>query len=194
MTLLHRIAVVCFGAAMVTLATAPAASADLVPPADGYYTYNEPGKPTGQWDLAAVCMQANGTRAQQDYTDTTIQTQGCIVNVNLTTAKNATPDENLLNTSGRARLTNGLWTFTQPFLSGMVCPDGSKAPLIETFAFDGATLAGTRTITWNAVCGMQPGMTKTNFSLSFNGPLQPPVVDRFPDNCNYLAGRPSICS
>lgn len=44
------------------------------------------------------------------------------------------------------------------------------------------------------VCGMPAAMVKAPFTLTFNAPLEPPVVDRFPDNCNYLAGRPSICS
>lgn len=37
-------------------------------------------------------------------------------------------------------------------------------------------------------------MTKDPFTLTFAGPLDPPVVERFPMECKYLVGRPSICS
>ena len=55
-------------------------------------------------------------------------------------------------------------------------------------------LTGTRTSLHAAECGLQAGMTKTPFTLTFNDVLDPSVIARFPAICNYLAGRPSICS
>jgi hypothetical protein len=43
------------------------------------------------------------------------------------------------------------------------------------------------------VWGLQPGMTKTPFTLTFTDVLNPAVISRYPALCNYLAGRPSIC-
>jgi hypothetical protein len=195
MTQLHRMTAIATGviAAAALLGPAPTASADLVPPADGYYTYSEPGKPAATWTMQSLCVQASGTRAQEDYHDTTIQTLGCTLLVSSKTPNNFTPDEALLNMSSRGRLVGGRWTFTNG-AARLECPDGTRAPLTDTFEFDQATLTGTRTTLWDAVCGRQPGMTKSEFTLSFNGPLDPPVENRFPPKCDYLAGRPSICA
>jgi hypothetical protein len=199
MTVLHRLSAMCSGAAavvssMAVLTPAPLASADLLPPADGYYTYSEPGQPPVKWELGSICIQANGTRAQPDYTDTTIQSLGCAVNVTSSTPSNLTPEEALLNFSDRARAANGLWTVSYAPPAGQVCPDGTTALLTQNFSWSEVTLTGTRTTLWGSECGKQPGMSKQAFTLSFLGPLNPPMVERFPDNCNYLAGRPSICS
>ena len=193
MTMLHRIAATGVFAAAAVLGPAPTAAADLVPPADGYYTYSEPGKPTAFWTMQSVCVQASGTRAQQDYTDTTIQTLGCTLLVSSVTEHNFTPDEALLNMGSRGRLTGGRWAFTNT-AAQLECPDGSREPLTDNFEFDQATLTGTRTTLGGAVCGRQPGMTKVPFTLAFTGALDPPVENRFPPKCDYLVGRPSICA
>jgi hypothetical protein len=192
MTVLRRLSVVP-AVAVVALAVA-APSAAIVPPADGYYTLNEAGVPPAVWTMQSVCIQANGTRAQSDYADETIQTLGCVVQLASAAQTKLTREERVLNFSARAVLTSDLWTFKMDNPEGMQCPDGSAAPTTDTYAFDGVTNAGTHTKIHGAVCGGQAGMEKTPFSLTFTGPLQPAVVDRFPDNCNYLAGRPSICS
>jgi hypothetical protein len=192
MTVLRRLSVVP-AVAVVALAVA-APSAAIVPPADGYYTLNEAGVPPAVWTMQSSCIQANGTRAQSDYTDETIQTLGCVVQLTSAAQTKMTREERTLNFSVRAVLTGDLWTFKVDNPEGMQCPDGSTALTGDTYAFDSATNAGTHTKIHGAVCGGQAGMEKTPFTLTFTGPLQPPVVDRFPDNCNYLAGRPSICS
>ena len=99
-----------------------------------------------------------------------------------------------LSFNGTAVLVSGMWTITTAVAEGTACPDGSFAPSTDTYAFSEVTLTGTHTSIHDAVCGLAPGMTKEPFSLSFVGPLDPPVVERFPMQCNYLAGRPSICS
>ena len=194
---MQRIGAVCFVGAMATAAALTAsvpAMADLAPPADGNYTYTEAGQPAVNWKLSSVCSQASGTRAQPDYSDPNIQALGCVVNVNSSTPSRLTKPEELINFTTRARITDDLWTFSYVPPDGQVCEDGSTAPLTQNFSFSEVTLTGTRTTLWDTECGKAPGMTKVPFSLSYNSPLDPPFVDRFPMNCDYLAGRPSICS
>jgi opacity protein-like surface antigen len=191
--ILRRFSAIAFGAAVVAVASAAPAAA-IVPPADGYYTFNQEGAPAATWQLQSVCIQANGTRAQSDYSDETIQAEGCNVIMASTSPSKLTREDRLVNFNARAVLTGGLWTFQFESSEGTLCPDGSTAASTEKYAFDSATYAGTHTSIHGAVCGGQAGMTKTPFTLGFTGGLQPPAVDRFPDHCDYLVGRPSICS
>ncbi|MET0900444.1 MAG: hypothetical protein ABWY45_21230 [Mycobacterium sp.] len=194
MTVLRRITMAVFVAAMAAFGLAAPASA-IVPPADGYYTFSQAGKPTSTWTMQSLCTQPNGTRAQPDYSDQTTQTLGCAVTVgSIVSTAGMTRDEKSVSFNNIARLTSGLWTVTAQIAEGVVCPDGSYAPSTDTYAFSEVTLTGTHTSIHGAVCGLQPGMTKDPFTLVFTGPLDPPVVERFPMNCDYLAGRPSICS
>ncbi|CAN5407791.1 hypothetical protein BH11ACT7_BH11ACT7_40470 [soil metagenome] len=194
MTVLRRIAMLSGTVAVSALGLAAPASA-IVPPADGYYVYNQPGKPSSKWTMQSLCTQANGTRAQQDYSDQTIQTLGCQVNVaSAVSTAGMNREERSVSFNATAKLSNGLWTATSTLADGAPCPDGSEAPSTETYSFSEATLTGTHTSIHDAVCGLQPAMTKVPFTLTLTGPLDPPVVERFPMNCDYLAGRPSICS
>lgn len=201
MAVAHRLGSIALGVTLAALGPAAPASA-IVPPADGYYTYTQDGAPSANWQVQSVCIQANGTRAQPDYTDETIQTQGCTVQVVSNTPQAAvTPAEKVFAFTARSRLTSNLWTFQITAPTGMQCPDGSTAPTTETFAFNppdpaspNPSLAGTRTSIHGAVCGLAPGMVKAPFALTFTGPLSPPVDERFPNTCGYLVGRPSICS
>lgn len=193
MTVLPRTTVVSFVIAAAALGWAAPASA-TVPPADGRYTFSQPGVPTATWSMQSICSQPNGTRAQSDYTDQTIQTLGCAVLMTSQTPDGLTREERAVNFGGTARLTDGLWSVTAQTAEGVACPDGSTAPSTDTYAFSETTLTGTHTSVHDAVCGLAPAMTKQPFTLTFAGPLDPPVVDRFPMNCDYLAGRPSICA
>lgn len=170
-------------------------AAAIVPPADGYYTFSQPGKPNSTWTMQSVCSQASGTRAQQDYTDQTTQTLGCSLIIgSLVTPSGLNREQNAVSFNGTAKLVSGLWTVTVAESEGVTCPNGSAAASTETYAFSEATLTGTHTSIHDAVCGLPPAMTKEPFTLAFVGPLDPPVVERFPMECNYLVGRPSICS
>jgi hypothetical protein len=191
--ILRRFGAVAFAAAILAMASAAPAAA-IVPPADGYYTFSQDGAPAATWQMQSICIQANGTRAQSDYSDETIQAEGCTVVLASSTQNQLTTINESYNFNVRAVLTGGLWTFQLEAKEGMTCPDGSTAPTTEKYAFDSATYVGTHTSIHGAVCGGSAGMTKTPFTLGLTGGLQPPVVDRFPDHCDYLAGRPSICS
>lgn len=201
MTVARRLGSIMIGATVASLGWASPASA-IVPPADGTYFYTQAGAPVANWQVKSVCIQANGTRAQADYTDQTIQTQGCqVLVVSNTPLAPVTDAERAFTFSGRARLTSDLWTVQISTATGTQCPDGTAAPSTETFAFNppdpaspNPSVTGTRTSIHGAVCGLQPGMVKTAFTLNYAGPLAAPVVERFPANCDFLAGRPSICS
>lgn len=193
-TVLRRGAVIAGTLTAAALGLASPASA-IVPPADGYYTFNQAGKPASTWTMQTICANVNGTRAQQDYSDQTTQTLGCQTIIgSLVSTSGMNRDQQAVSFNGTAVLVSGLWTITTAVAEGVVCPDGSFAPSTDTYAFSEATLTGTHTSIHDAVCGLPPGMTKDPFSLAFTGPLDPPVVDRFPMQCNYLGGRPSICS
>ncbi len=181
-------------AAVCAAAPAHAEPPPLIPIADGNYDFIQEGMPPAVWEISTVCIQVNGTRAQQDYSDISIQSMGCASRVTSRTDNKLGEVEALLNTAGDARLTGGLWTFTNNWSSGRVCPDGRKVPVTDTFAYDARALTGVRTTLWGDECGTPAGMTKVPFTLRLRELRDPPVVDRFPDNCNYLVGRPSICS
>lgn len=194
MTVLRRMTIIMFAAAVAAFGLAAPASA-IVPPADGYYTFSQAGKPNSTWTMQSLCTQPNGTRAQPDYSDQTIQTLGCTVAIgSLVTTSGMNRDQQAVSFNGTGRLNSGLWTVTVGIPEGVVCPDGSYAPSTDTYSFSEVTFTGTHTSIHGAVCGLPPAMTKDPFTLAFTGPLDPAVVERFPMNCDYLVGRPSICS
>ncbi|MCI4673759.1 hypothetical protein [Candidatus Mycolicibacterium alkanivorans] len=63
-----------------------------------------------------------------------------------------------------ATLTNGRWNFTVTKPDGVVCDDGSYAPVSIAYSVDAATLAGTVTADSNGDC---PGgqVTRAPFRL-----------------------------
>lgn len=170
--------------ALVALETAGPAKA-LGPPTDGIYTFNEAGVAASTWKIAALCDPISRQRAIPDFTDPVIAADLCALNVVSTTARKITPAETLANYSGRARLTSDLWTFQVSKATGVSCPDGTTAPSSDTYAFDDVTLAGTHTSMHGAVCGLEPAMTKTPFSLAFSSPLPVPV-ERYPLDCDPI--------
>ena len=196
---LRGLGAILFGVLVTAVGLAAPASA-ILPPVDGYYTFNQDGLPQARWTMQSICIQPNGTRAQPDYTDETIQTLGCDVIVGSDTPSLLTREEHLVNFAGRAKLTSDLWTFQITQDEGLACPDGSFAPTTDTYAFTAPdpngppNLTGTHTSIHGAVCGLQPGMTKTPFTLTFTDVLNPAVISRYPALCNYLVGRPSICA
>jgi hypothetical protein len=170
--------------ALVAFGTASPAKA-LGPPPDGMYSFSEAGAPAATWKISALCDAPSRQRAIPDFTDPVIAADLCALNVTSTTSRAISHQEKLANYSGRARLTSDLWTFQIPKADGVNCPDGTTAASTETYAFDDVSLAGTHTSIHADVCGLQPGMTKTPFSLAFQGPLPNPV-ERYPLDCNEI--------
>ncbi|MGC7365991.1 hypothetical protein RBA14_13160 [Mycobacteroides abscessus subsp. abscessus] len=173
-----------FATAMGVGFAGPAAA--VAPPADGTYRMIEDGAAEVTWTISAVCVQASGTRVQSDYTDPTIQADGCTLTVTSATPDIVKHSDRLQNFSTPARLVDDQWTFLHAHPQGMTCPDGSYAPTQEKYVFNDETLAGTHTTIHSAVCGGQPGMTKKPFSLQFVKPLEVPV-ERFPQYCDGFA-------
>jgi len=85
-------------------------------------------------------------------------------------------------TGGFANLTGGVWQINTNRPQGMQCPDGSWASTTETIKIDDLTMTGTRTIFHNDVCGLEPGMITTPFTLSYQGPLPYPI-EQYPLYC-----------
>jgi hypothetical protein len=115
-------------------------------PMQGVYTYAQAGMPPLTWTIVPTCVRA-----------------GCVLHV-------TSPEY-----AGDARPVSDLWTLVTTSLNGLKCPDGTAAPTMDTYTFDDATLAGTHTFTHDAVCGLQPDMTKEPFTLAFQSPLAMPV-------------------
>jgi hypothetical protein len=170
--------------ALMAVGSASPATA-LGPPPDGLYSFSEAGAPAGTWKISALCDAPSRQRAIPDFTDPVIWADLCALNVVSTTPRAISTAEKSANFNGRARLTSDLWTFQVPKSAGVSCPDGSTAPSTDTYAFDDVSLAGTHTSVHGAVCGLQPAMTKTPFTLAFQGPLPVPV-ERYPLDCNEI--------
>jgi hypothetical protein len=169
---------------LVAVGTSTPAKA-LGPPPDGMYSFTEAGVPTTTWKVSALCNAPSRQRAIPDFTDPVIAADLCALNVTSTTPRSISRAEKLSNYVGRARLTGDLWTFQVGKSEGVSCPDGSLAPSTDTYAFDDVSLAGTHTSIHGDVCGLQPAMTKTPFTIAFQGPLAVPV-ERYPLDCNEI--------
>jgi hypothetical protein len=174
------------GAAMALVAFGTASPVKaLGPPPDGMYSLSEPGVPAASWKIAALCDAPSRQRAIPDFTDPVIAADLCALNVTSTTPRVISRQEKLANFVGRARLASDLWTFDVPKSDGVTCPDGTTAASTETYAFDDVSLTGTHTSIHGDVCGLQPAMKKTPFTLAFQGPLPVPV-ERYPLDCNQI--------
>jgi hypothetical protein len=169
---------------LVAVGTSSPAQA-LGPPPDGMYSFTEAGVPSATWKIYALCDAPSRQRAIPDFTDPVIAADLCALNVSSTTPRVISRQEKLANYVGRARLTSDLWTFQLPRSDGVLCPDGTTAASTETYAFDDVSLTGTHTSIHSDICGMQPAMTKTPFTLAFQGPLPNPV-ERYPLDCNEI--------
>jgi hypothetical protein len=171
--------------AVIAAATAGPARA-LGPPPDGMYSFSEAGVPAATWKIAALCDAPSRQRAIPDFTDPVIAADLCALNVTSTTPRAPiNHQDKLANYTGRARLTSDLWTFDVPKSDGVACPDGTTAASTEIYAFDDVSLSGTHTSIHDEVCGLQPAMRKTPFTLAFQGPLPAPV-ERYPLDCNEI--------
>jgi len=169
---------------LVAVGTSTPAKA-LGPPPDGMYIFTEAGVPTTSWKILALCDAPSRQRAIPDFTDPVVAADLCALNVSSTTARVISRSEKMANFVGRARLASDLWTFQVAKENGVACPDGTTAESTDTYAFDDVALTGTHTSIHGDICGLQPAMTKTPFTLAFQGPLPVPA-DRYPLDCNEI--------
>jgi hypothetical protein len=155
-------------------------------PADGVYTFDEPGTAGVSWTITALCDQPSGTRNMNDYSDPIVQAFNCALNVVSVTNEQISRADKLQNFSGRARLSSVLWTLKVDKPDGVTCPGGGTAATTETYAFDDATMSGTHTTLHGQECGLESDMKKQPFSLHMAGP-PPSPIQRYPLYCNQIA-------
>jgi hypothetical protein len=160
-------AAVAFGG--LALGTAEPAWADQV--MEGIYSYDQ-GDVHAQWTIYPSCVPTVG-----DLRDNLELPVACRLHVG--------PAPSSLVSGGDARLTGGLWEFSTNIKDGLTCPDGSTAPIQETYRFDDLTMTGTRSVINNNVCdGAVPAkIVNLPFTLALLGPLPIPV-DRYPLYCD----------
>lgn len=133
---------------------------------EGVYAYYQDGGGTPDvWTVTALCVHVVG--------------QGRVPLKHRIGCKLQVESEDGL--AGAFRLTNDQWTLTTLNPAGMKCPDGSRAPTDDTYAFD-LGLNGTLSSAHSQVCGQQPGITRHPFTLSYVAPLPKPVI-HYPLHC-----------
>ena len=109
------------------------------------------------------------------------------MNIVSSTPEQISAADKLQNFSGRARMSSMTVDFQgRQRRTACHARDGGTAPSTETFAFSDETMSGTHTSMHGAVCGLQPAMKKTPFSLQLTGP-PPSPVQRYPLQCNNIA-------
>ncbi|WP_046316724.1 hypothetical protein [Mycobacterium sp. UM_Kg1] len=153
----------------VTGLAAPAAADDDAAPEgtlEGVFTYTQ-GNTTATWRIYPLCVPIVGDGRVPLHLAI-----GCKLQVE----SNGPPGQ-----AGAYKLSNGQWTYKTPILAGTRCSDGTTAASEEMYQFD-TSLRGTYTHSHSAVCGMQPGLEKHPFTLTFVSPLPNPVI-HYPLTC-----------
>jgi len=136
----------------------PAGARPVPEPMYGVYTYHQDGAPDETWTMWPVCVQA-----------------GCMLNMSSVVSPHLGPVSDFPPSNGPAHKVDGLWTWQVTKDKGAKCSDGSWAPAKYSYAWDQDTLAGTLTVIHGDDCGLQPGMTKAPFTLTYKEPLPIPV-------------------
>jgi len=152
--------------ATVALGVASPARADQM--MQGIYAYTQ-GNIGAVWTIYPTCVPTVG-----DLRDNLELPVACTLHV----APTPTTQVN----GGDARLAGGLWTFSTTKKDGLNCPDGSTAPIQETYKFDDLTMTGTRSVSHNDVCGLPATIDNYPFTLAFKEQLPIPV-DQYPLYC-----------
>lgn len=154
-------------AALCVVSPPGTASADQV--MQGVYNYVEEGINPTTWTITPVCVPTVGDLREPLYL--AVACKLLIAASTPSTGDGAGKD----TYAGNAILTNNVWTFSFQRPDGVQCPNGGTAAGMEMYEFDDRTLTGTRTFSRGAVCGLQPDLVKTPFTLVFNRPLPAPV-------------------
>jgi hypothetical protein len=137
---------------------------------EGVYAYAQPDGLGADWTIYPTCVPTVG-----DLRDNLELPVACTLHV--------APTPSTVLVGGDAKLTGGLWTYSNTKKEGLVCGDGSTVPVQETYKFDDAAMSGTRSVAHNAVCGLPASITNYPFTLAYTGPLPMPV-DRYPLYCD----------
>lgn len=136
---------------------------------EGKYTYTQPNGVSGTWTIFPSCVPTVGDLRVPLYLPV-----ACHLAVQAFSGVSG----------GDARLTNGVWAYSTSVKEGFKCPDGSFAPIQETYEFNTDSMTGTRTTKTVPSCdGTVPAsMVKTPFTLAFKEKLPIPV-DQYPLIC-----------
>lgn len=136
----------------------------------GIYSYNQ-GDLHEEWTIYPSCVPTVG-----DLRDNLELPVACRLHVAPSSAKVS---------GGDARLTGGQWMFSTNIKDGMQCPDGTPAPIQETYKFDDVAMTGTRSVSNNSVCDGQVAakIVISPFTLAFARPLPIPV-EQYPLYCD----------
>ena len=167
MTITRVLATLVILAGVAVGSASPARAAEIM---QGAYTYTQEGLPPSTWTIYPMCVPVVGDLREPLYLPV-----GCELHVTSSTSSQTTQELQLQNYGGDARLVSDLWTVVVPKEHGLLCPDGTTAPTVETYKFDNATLAGTHTVTHNEACGVPAAVIKQPFTLTFDQPLPIPV-------------------
>ncbi|MCF6390798.1 hypothetical protein L2K20_27855 [Mycobacterium sp. MBM] len=136
---------------------------------EGVYTFKQEGLPEAAWTIYPVCVPVVG--------DLRVEIRDPVA-CQLTVSSSP----NTVAKGGIAKLTGGQWAYNINSVDGLTCPDGSTAPLLETFKFDTITMTGTRTMAHNQVCGLPATLDTKPFTLTYVEPLPIPV-QQYPLYC-----------
>ncbi|HEX2287022.1 MAG TPA: hypothetical protein VHI10_19735 [Mycobacterium sp.] len=133
---------------------------------EGIYTVNIAGQASRTWTIYPSCVPTVG-----DLREPLILPVACRLNI-----------QDPGQPGANARQVGFRWTFDYNRSDARTCPDGSKAPLREVYAFDGNTLVGDLQLIYPEGCGEQPHMVTLPMTLTFKEPLPIPV-DQYPLIC-----------
>lgn len=155
--------------ASAALGLAGPASAEQV--LQGVYSYTQ-GDIHAEWSIYPSCVPTVG-----DLRDNLELPVACRLHV-------ASLPANVVS-GGDARLTGGQWQFSTTIKDGMTCPDGSPAPIQETYRFDDVAMTGTRSVSNNTVCNgtVAAKLVKYPFTIAYARPLDIPV-QQYPLYCD----------
>ena len=153
--------------AAVALGVASPAGAEQV--MQGVYTYTQ-GDTVVEWTIYPSCVPTVG-----DLREELRLPVACRLHV-------ASSSAAVLG--GDARPTGGRWMYSTTLKDGFPCPDGSMAPIMESYEFDDVAMTGTRSVMVNDVCGGEVAahISTYQFTLAFKEPLPIPV-QQYPLYC-----------
>jgi hypothetical protein len=133
---------------------------------EGVYTVNIDGQASKTWTITPICVPTVG-----DLREPLILPVACRLNI----VDPGQPGASAVEVRSR-------WQFDYDRIDARTCPDGSKAPLREIYAFDGVTLVGEVKVLYPEGCGEQARMVTIPMTLTFKEPLPIPV-DQYPLIC-----------
>lgn len=138
---------------------------------EGVYTYTQDDGLTAEMTIFPICVPTVG-----DLREPLDLPVACMLHIA------PIPTTDLIG--GDARLTGGLWTYSNNKKDGLVCEDGTTAPIQQTYKINSDNLTGTRSMINSYVCSgtVAAKVVDHPFTLAYKEALPFPV-DRYPLVC-----------